>query len=55
MTSLVTLKCDICGGVSPLDVDEVVAAAEISTFIDAHALHDRLAVEMVMTSRPAVV
>lgn len=50
MTSLITIRCDICGDQSPLDVDELIAGAEISTFIDAHASHNRLAVEMVVTT-----
>lgn len=48
MPSLTALRCVICAQQVPLSTDEPIAAAEIATFIAAHAQHDRMAVEIVL-------
>lgn len=39
------LMCTVCGGVATLDRIDVVAAAEIVLFVEAHCVHDRVGIE----------
>lgn len=40
------LSCVVCGDSVVIDTSNVVATAQIITFVDAHNLHDRLSVEL---------
>ena len=39
------LICNVCGDTIMLDRAEVIAAAEIVLFVDAHCIHNRVSVE----------
>ncbi|HMC68600.1 MAG TPA: hypothetical protein VKJ07_05550 [Mycobacteriales bacterium] len=37
--------CKVCGDTATLDRIDVVAAAEIVVFVEAHCVHDRVSIE----------
>jgi len=39
------LICKVCGDTATLDRVDVVAAAEIVLFVEAHCVHDRVRIE----------
>jgi hypothetical protein len=39
------LICKVCGDTATLDRVDVVAAAEIVLFVEAHCVHDRVGIE----------
>jgi len=45
VTPLDALICKVCGDTATLDRVDVVAAAEIVLFVEAHCVHDRVRIE----------
>ena len=39
------LICNVCGDTAMLDLLDVVAAAQIVLFVEAHCVHERVSVE----------
>ena len=48
---MLCLVCFTCGAASELDVSEVVAHAQIITFVDAHYLHEEVRIRLFLLDR----
>jgi len=48
---MLCLVCFTCGAASELDISEVVAHAQMITFVDAHYMHDEVRIRLFLWDR----